>query len=370
MTDSTLESYIRQYIEASIENSTDSTINFVWHGGEPTLAGLDFYKRAVELQKRHCPEGRQCRNNLQTNGILLDEKWCEFLAENNFDIGLSIDGTHRVHDQFRKDHGGKGTYLHAAEGIRRLQAHGIQPDLLCTVTSATAKEPLTVYKTLRDFNTRWIQFIPIVGRQDEVSGEAYGNFLCTVFNEWLLNDLGRLDIQFFSETAHVLSGGSAGLCWMAPVCGRVLIIEQDGGIYSCDHYVRPKYRIGNINTTGLSELVNLPFQLNFGESKQTGLPDKCRHCKWLALCNGGCPKDRHPRGLNKLCAGLEQFFSFATPALSFAIELNKRGLGHEAIMSELQKQLKVIWKDIGRNDPCPCKSGKKAKHCCWKFRSI
>ncbi|MDR0472198.1 MAG: radical SAM protein, partial [Treponema sp.] len=236
MTDELLELFIRQYIEAS----EGPEVNIVWHGGEPTLAGLDFYRRAVELQKRYLPEGWTCRNNLQTNGVLLDDEWCAFIAEARFDVGLSIDGTERLHDQYRKDHEGKGSYQKAVAAIRRLKARGVQPDLLCTVTSSAAMEAPAVYRALRELDTGWIQFIPIVRRDsedqltpDSVTANAYGDFLTAIFDEWAFHDIGRLDVQLFAEAARVWSGGAAGLCWMASTCGRALIVEMDGSVYSC-----------------------------------------------------------------------------------------------------------------------------------------
>jgi len=377
MSDELLERFVRQYIEAS----PGPEVSFVWHGGEPTLAGLDFYRLAVKMQERYLPEGWTCWNNLQTNGILLDDEWCAFLACARFDVGLSIDGTQWVHDQYRKDLGGGGTYQAAVNAVRRLQAHGIQPDLLCTVTSMAAKDPLAVYHALRSLDTGWIQFIPIVRGEsggevtpDSVPGEKYGDFLCAIFDEWALNDLGRLDVQLFAETARIRAGGSAGLCWMAPTCGRALIVEQDGGVYSCDHYVTIEHRIGDICASHLGELADSPAQRRFGDNKRDGLPGRCRSCTWLAVCNGGCPKDRFvlskdkEPGLNYLCDGLRHFFSHTQPVMNMMIQLAKRGQPPKTIMAGLRAQAPAKWKGIGRNDPCPCGSGLKAKRCCWSKR--
>jgi uncharacterized protein len=202
----------------------------------------------------------------------------------------------------------------------------------------------------------------------------YGEFLCAVFDEWLLHDLGRLEVQLFAETLRVWAGGSASLCWMSPVCGRVLIVERDGGVYSCDHYVADEYRIGDIMASHLGELADSPAQLRFGEDKRRGLPAQCRRCPWLTACNGGCPKDRSALsedgepGLNHLCAGLSRFFSYARPAAELVSALTRRGLNPEAIMADLRGRLAALWKGIGRNDPCPCGSGRKAKQCCWARR--
>jgi uncharacterized protein len=377
MSDATLETYIRQYIAAS----PGPIVLFVWHGGEPALAGLDFYRRAVELQKHYLPQGWTCWNNLQTNGILLDDEWCSFLAEAHFDVGLSMDGTQWLHDACRKDRHGHGTYERVVEAARRLQAHGVQPDLISVVTSAVAKEPISVYRALRDLDTGWIQFIPIVRRTpdgqmtpESVTGEAYGRFLCAVFDEWIHHDLGKLNVQFFAEMSLVWSGGTANLCWMAPTCGRALIVEHDGSVYSCDHFVTSEYLIGNIETSSLSELVDSPGQRRFGDAKRDRLPAECRSCSWLKVCNGGCPKDRFALtgdgepGLNYLCSGLQQFFAHAERPLKKVMERRRRGLSSEAIMAELRTETLARWKGIGRNDPCPCGSGRKAKDCCWHQR--
>jgi uncharacterized protein len=375
MSGETLERFIRQYIKAS----EGPELHVTWHGGEPTLAGLDFYRRAVELQKHYLPEGWACRNNLQTNGVLLNDEWCAFIAEAKFDVGLSVDGAGWLHDQYRKDHEGRGSYKKAIAAVHGLQAHGIQPDLLSTVTSSAAMEPLAVYRALRDLNTGWIQFIPIVRRdsegkltKDSVTAEAYGDFLCTIFDEWALHDIGKLDVQVFAEAARVWSGGGAGLCWMAPTCGRALIVEMDGGVYSCDHYVYPEYRIGDIETGELMNLADLDVQLRFGDNKRDRLGARCRACPWLSVCNGGCPKDRFVTGaageppLNHLCAGLRRFFSHANPIAVQILRFARARLAPAAIMLELRKQAQSLWKDVGRNDPCPCGSGRKAKHCCMR----
>ncbi|MCL2337680.1 MAG: anaerobic sulfatase maturase [Firmicutes bacterium] len=377
MTEELLEIFIRQYLEAS----PGPEVSFVWHGGEPTLAGLDFYRLAVNIQDRYLPDGWRCRNNLQTNGLLLDDEWCSFLAAANFDVGLSIDGTEWLHNRYRQDAAGKGAYRGAVSAVRRLQAHGIQPDLLCTVTDAAAQEPLETYHGLRGLDTGWIQFIPIVRRDsdgrvtpDSVTGAGYGDFLCAVFDEWAFHDLGRLDVQLFAETARVWGGGGAGLCWMAPTCGRVLIVELDGGVYSCDHFVTQDYRIGDLYSAHLGALVDAAVQRRFGEHKRDGLPGRCRSCTWLEVCNGGCPKDRfvlsaeQEPNLNYLCPGLEKFFSHAQPVMKEIIRSAKLGQSPGAIMSALRGQALLNWKGISRNDPCPCGSGRKAKHCCWSKR--
>jgi uncharacterized protein len=377
MSDTTLETYIRQYIEAS----PGPVVLFVWHGGEPALAGIEFYRRAIELQKHYLPQEWSCWNNLQTNGTLLDDEWCSFLADNHFDVGLSVDGTQWLHDAVRKDLRGRGSYERAVAAVRCLQVHGIQSDLLCAVTSAVAKEPIAVYRALRNLNTGWAQFIPIIRRTpdrqltpESVTGDAYGRFLSVIFNEWINHDIGRFNVQLFAEMSLVWSGESANLCWMAPTCGRVLIVEHDGGVYSCDHFVNAEHRIGDIETSTLGTLVDLPVQRYFGNDKRDQLPGQCRTCSWLSVCNGGCPKDRFALaengepGLNILCSGMRYFFARAEKPLKQVVERKKLGLNPEAIMAELRAESKIKWKGIGRNDPCPCGSGLKAKQCCWSQR--
>ena len=295
MSEETLEALIRNYMESS----PGPVVSFTWHGGEPALAGLDFYRRAVALQKKYLPAGFSCWNSLQTNGVLLDDDWCDFLAAERFDVGLSLDGTAELHDAFRPQAGGGGSWEAALAAARRLLRRGVRPDLLCTVTSDTAKQPLAVYRTLRDLGTGWIQFIPIVRRgengeatPDSVTPDGYGRFLNDIFDEWILNDLGKVDVQLFAETAMVLAGGKASLCWMASTCGRVLIVEHDGNVYSCDHFVNPEHRIGNIETDSLETLINLPRQVKFGNDKRDTLTAQCVKCRWRRICNGGCPKDR------------------------------------------------------------------------------
>jgi len=375
MPDEVLERFIATYIASS----PGPEVSFVWHGGEPTLAGLDFYRRVVELQARYLPAGWAVWNNLQTNGVILDDEWCAFLKANRFDVGLSIDGTRWCHDLYRVDARGHPSYQAAAAAVRRLQAHGIQPDLLCTVTPTTAAEPRAVYRALRDFGTGWIQFIPIHRRgadgrptADSVGPEDYGDFLCAVFDDWVLHDLGHLEVQLFAETARMLAGGGPGLCWLAPVCGQAVVVEADGAVYSCDHYVNESHRLGEVTGADLGDLVNSATQQRFGELKRTQLPGKCLACPWLDLCNGGCPKDRlvsgPDAGVNHLCPGLTKFFAHATPRLGQVVSRTKRGEKPDAIMAALRAEAQTTWQGVGRNDPCPCGSGLKAKRCCWAKR--
>ena len=377
MTDVLLERYIRQYIEAS----PGPLVHFVWHGGEPTLAGLDFYRRAVQLQRRHLPEGWTCWNNLQTNGTLLNDDWCAFLAEERFEVGLSIDGTERPHDTFRRYRNGRRTYAQVAAAVDRLRRRGVHPDLLCTVTAMAADDPLGTYRRLRDLGGTFLQFLPIVRRgpdgrptPESVTPEAYGRFLCAVFDEWVGHDLGTVVVQLFGEAVRAWAGQVPGLCVMAPTCGRVLVLEHDGAVYSCDHFVDPAHRLGNVATVHLGALADTPAQIQFGADKHDRLPAQCRVCPWLAACNGGCPKDRFgvtgdgEPGLNYLCDGLRRFFAYADPVLRRLVDVARSGARPTELMAEVRAHTRARWHGIGRNDPCPCGSGHKAKRCCWSLR--
>ena len=342
-----LEKLIRQYITAS----PGPVVSFTWHGGEPTLAGLDFYQKVVELEQKYLPRGWEAWNNLQTNGLLLNDAWCRFLKQNRFDVGLSIDGSAAVHDRNRRDRGGNTTYDRVRKAAERLRNAGILPDLLCTVNSASLEDPIAVYEGLRALGTGWVQFIPIVVRfpdgsmaQESVTPEGYGDFLCRVFDAWVTQDLGRLDVQFFAETARVWAGGEASLCWMTPTCGRVLIAEEDGSIYSCDHYVDPPHRIGSLQTGNLGKLANSSAQFAFGDAKQDTLTAQCRACPWLSACNGCCPKDRFAvsrdgePGQSYLCQGLERFFAHAWDPLQRVMALSREGKKPEEIMQTLRAE--------------------------------
>ncbi len=343
MSDDVLEEFIKQMIQTN----PGPVVSFTWHGGEPTLAGLDFYRKAVALQKEYLPKNWTCWNNLQTNGINLDDEWCSFLAKEHFDVGISIDGTQTLHDHFRKDKKGQGSYHRVVESIHRLKKAGILPDLLCTVNSLTTKDPLGVYRTLRELNTGWIQFIPILIKNsdgtlasDSVDAKAYGEFLKVIFEEWIHHDLGVVDVQIFAETAIMWAGGSASVCWLAPTCGRVMVVERNGNVYSCDHYVSSQYYLGNIENSSLADLVDSPFQKQFGQNKREHIAQKCLSCPYLKVCNGGCPKDRIDhgdlKGLNILCEGLYAFHEHAEKPLKELMRLRMQGLSPQEIMKQLR----------------------------------
>ena len=380
MSDAVLEAHIRAFIEAS----PGPLVYFAWHGGEPTLAGLDFFRRVVELQERHLPRGWSCLNNLQTNGTRLDDAWCTFLAANRFAVGISIDGPARFHDRSRPDRHGLPTHARTMRGLARLREHGVEPDVLCTLNARTASAPLEVYRFFLAEGVRWVQFLPVVERdgggavtERSVTPEAMSAFLCTVFDEWVRHDVGRIAVQNFAEALQVVSGQPANLCIMSETCGRVLALEHDGSVYACDHFVDSAHRLGNVLSDGLGTLVESPAQLSFGEAKKSGLPGLCRACPVLFLCNGGCPKDRFDLtpegepGLNHLCAGYRQSYQHMLPHLERMVSLGRSGKGVAAIMGALEideREERRRWRIASRNDPCPCGSGRKYKHCCLASR--
>ena len=388
-----LERFISDYV-ASVPGPV---VSFTWHGGEPTLAGLDFYREAVRLEKKYLPEGWECWNSLQTNGLLLDDEWCDFIAAEHFDVGISIDGTEAVHDANRLDVGGTGTWDRVMAAVGRLKARGVLPDLLCTVNHESAGNGAAVYRALRDLGTGWIQFIPIVieGEKSGLSippGE-YGEFLVDAFAEWFYHDLGRGEVQLFSETAMMLNGKEASLCWLQKKCGKVLVVEADGGVYACDHFVRQDHLIGALGTEKAADdpsgehrqetaeagslpllrtLADSGFQREFGARKETELTEQCRECPYLELCHGGCIKDRTAKSLkgesghNILCPGLYRYFDYAVPRLRRAMALSAAGKKPQEIMQICIREEREKYRKIQRNDPCPCGSGKKYKQCCMK----
>ena len=352
-------SLVERLIQETIEASSGPVVSFVWHGGEPTIAGIDFYKKVVELEKKHLPKGWAAWNNLQTNGLLINDAWAKFLKENRFDVGLSMDGAKWVHDKNRPDAGGNPTYNKICRNVEKLRKAGVHVDFLCTVSADSAEAPLGVYQGLKNLGAEWMQFIPIVVRKEDgsftkesVTPEKYGDFLIAIFDEWVRKDLGKLDVQLFAETAKVWAGGEASLCWMAPTCGRALIAEEDGGIYSCDHFVDYEHRLGTLGSSvpgpdgtsvykTLEDMLESDEQKAFGNYKRDGLTKECKECKYLSCCNGGCPKDRF--GLSKdgeegqyyLCAGLKKFFAHADPILHEIMKLSTEGKNPNEIMQKL-----------------------------------
>ena len=361
-----LESYIRQHIEAS----PTEVIRFSWHGGEPTILGLEYFRRIVALQRKHQPLGRRILNGIQTNGTLLDENWCRFLAEEHFTVGLSLDGPEDIHDLHRRAKGGQQTYHRVMRGFDLLQIHGIQTDILCVVTAQSVRQPERLYRFFKRIGAEHLSLLPLVVQQpqsaiavspDSVPAEEYGRFLCTIFDEWKKRDIGRIKVEIFEEATRTAFGLKPAVCIFRPTCGDVPVIERNGDFYSCDHFVDMGHRLGNIRETHLGELLDSPVQRAFGMLKEKTLPHYCQFCEVRVICNGGCPKDRFivtpdgEPGLNYLCAGFKRFFTHCKPfldSLSF--------LQH----TRSQPQAESVDYKIGRNNPCPCGSGRKYKKCC------
>lgn len=363
MSPEVLETYIRQYIASQ----QTLEVTFAWQGGEPTLLGLDYFKQVVELQRKHAG-GRKINNTLQTNGTRLNEEWCRFFKAHDFLIGLSIDGPRELHDAHRKNKAGGPTFDLVSRGMQLLKAHGVEFNTLTVVSRTNVSSPLEVYDFLRESGSGYIQFIPLVERlptpsaavagldfaeppepdQQEsavtdwsVPAEAYGDFLTTIFDAWVRRDVGRVFVQMFDVSLGIWSGHGPGLCLFLPDCGEALAIEHNGDVYSCDHFVYPKYQIGNIMNESLATMVNSVQQREFGEAKSAQLPKFCRECDVRFACHGECPKHRFMKtpegepGLNYLCAGYKKFFRHIDPNMRRMTELLKSRRAPANIMSML-----------------------------------
>jgi uncharacterized protein len=374
MPDDILEEYIIQHISAS----PDPVINFSWHGGEPTLLGLDYFRKIVTLQRKHKPPHRGISNGMQTNGTLLDEEWCRFLAEEGFNVGLSLDGPREMHDRYRFTKGRKPTHKLAMRGYKLLRRHGVPCDILCVVNDNNVKYPTQVYRFFKQIKAQYVGFLPLVEPRPEteagvsrrtVSAEDLGTFLCTIYDEWLSQDIGRVKVQLFEEVARTALGHEHTLCIFQKTCGDVPVIEHNGDFFSCDHFVDAEHRLGNILETPFVELFESPAQRAFGQAKLNSLPRYCQRCEVLAMCNGGCPKDRFLQtpdgeaGLNYLCAGYKRFFTHCRPFVrELAAQWRRQSI--EGQMPQVRTKSVRTGPKTGRNDPCPCGSGLKYKKCC------
>lgn len=395
MPDDVLESYVRDYIAAQAGQGV-AEIWFAWQGGEPTMLGVDFFRRVVALQQRYGPVGTTIRNALQTNGTLLDEEWAEFLKANDFLVGLSIDGPRELHDRHRIDRAERPTFDKVMAAVDLLRAHAVEFNALTVVHRQNARKPREVYRFLKGIGVNYMQFIPIVERsadgatlagapQIDEEGAAcrvtpwsvlpkdYGTFLARVFDEWIKEDVGRIFVQFFDVQLGLWAGGPAGLCWFAETCGQALAMEHNGDLFACDHYVYPEYRLGNIMETPIEALAMSPFQQKFGNDKRDTLPRYCRECEYRFACNGGCPKHRFlttpegEPGLNYFCESYKRFFGHAAPYLRTMADLLNRGRAPAEIMDLARRHRQGAAAKpmpVGRNDPCPCGSGRKFKTCC------
>lgn len=382
MADELLETYTKQYIDAQ----RVPEVTFAWQGGEPTLMGLDFFKRAVELQQHYRKPGLRIHNAFQTNGVLLDDDWCRFFHQHNFLIGLSVDGPKYLHDAYRVDKGGRPTFDRVMAGLALLKKHRVEFNILTTVHAANAEHGLEVYRCLRDeVGTQFMQFIPIVERANEtgyqegdqitarsVTAAQYGRFLISIFDEWVRRDVGRVFVQIFDVALAAWVGERPGLCVFEETCGLALAMEHNGDLFACDHFVEPNYRLGNIQEIPLIDMVASAAQRQFGLDKRDKLPRYCRECEVRFVCNGGCPKDRFittpdgEAGLNYLCAGLRAFFNHIDRPMRFMASELDAGRPPANIMKLLAQEAHALqqrFAAVGRNDPCPCGSGRKFKAC-------
>ena len=391
MADDVLESYIRQYIEAQ----DAPAINFAWQGGEPTLLGVEYFRKIVELQKKYA-QGKRIENALQTNGILLDDEWGEFLAANRFLVGISIDGPRELHDCYRVNKGGQPTFDSVKAGLGYLKKHAVEFNTLTVVHRKNSQCPLDVYHFLKEFGSGFMQFIPIVERiakspdpdglvligpaseRDAAVSEwsveplQFGKFLCAIFDEWVRHDVGRHFIQIFDVALESWIGMPQSLCVFRETCGGAMAIEHTGDLYSCDHYVYPENKLGNIMEQTLGSMAASAQQRDFGLFKRDALPRYCRECEVRFACNGECPKHRFIRtpdgepGLNYLCAGYKLFFNHIDPYMRFmAHELEQQRAPANVMRWRPANIISARERERpGRNDPCPCGSGRKYKKCC------
>ena len=399
MSEATLETYIRQLLESH----RTQEVTVAWQGGEPTLMKLDFFKRAVELVETYRRPEQIVQHTFQTNGLLLDDDWCAFFKEHHFLVGLSVDGPRELHNTYRVDRRGQGTFDLVMQGWRALRRHSVDFNILCTVNAANQHHGRTVYSFFRDeLGAKWVQFIPIVERataetleianqgwsdqpgqkrllytqtgnlvtERTVGAEQYGRFLVDVFEEWVRHDVGQVFVQLFDVTLEAFFGRHL-LCLHAPTCGYGPALEHNGDLYSCDHFVEPRFKLGNIHQTHMLELVASPGQRKFGDNKRDTLTTQCQECKVRHLCNGGCPKDRFALsrdgqpGQNYLCPGLELFFMHTGPAFSRMAQMIQQGHAPSEVMAWVAAEDEKH----GPYQPCPCGSGKKFRFCHGKRRS-
>ncbi len=373
MQEHVLEEYIVQYIA----QQPGPEVSFAWQGGEPTLMGLDFFRKVVELQEANRPKGWTIANSIQTNGMLLDNNWCEFLRKHKFLVGLSLDGPPELHDRYRKDKKGGNTSAEVRASLERMQASNVEFNVLCVVNNVNVEHPLKMYHYFKELGVNYLQFIPIVEQEVDgkvgvrsVGGIEYGRFLTQIYNEWVCEDLGEIYVQLFEGLVGIGAGMGPSVCVFAPTCGRFLAMEHNGDVYACDHYVDPDHLLGNFLITKMVDMVDSPNQKQFGQDKLDTLTEYCKRCPVLTYCYGGCPKNRvglspdGEAGHNHLCAGYRQFFTYVQPFNKAIVsQLQQRQAPHG--IRQLTKDVyRTLWDQIGRNDLCPCQSGKKYKKCC------
>jgi uncharacterized protein len=371
MSDDVLSAFITSYITSQ----PTPVVEFVWQGGEPTLLGVDFFKRVIELQKPFVRQ-KTISNSLQTNGTLLTDEWCAFLKKHNFMVGISIDGPKEVHNRYRRDRKGSGTFDRAIRGLKLLQKHKVDYNVLACVARETAEHPLDVYRFFRGEGVEFIQFSPVVERVADSSGkqaglrlagpsslnnredqtevthwsvipEEYGDFLIAIYEEWVHHDVGKIFVMNFEWALNAWIGNPSPVCIHADQCGRSVVLEHNGDVYACDHCVYPEYRLGNIKPDNLLQMVTKSVQSGFGTSKATALPRWCRECEVLAACRGGCPKHRFAQtcykepGLHYLCTGYKKFFYHIRKYLHAMTQLLENGLPASYVMDAVKGPLLI-----------------------------
>ena len=360
ISDELLEKFIKEYIEAQ----TTPQVLFTWHGGETLMRPISFYKRALELQRIY-GRGRQIDNCIQTNGTLLTDEWCQFFKDNNFLVGVSIDGPQEFHDEYRRTATNKPTFVKVMNGINLLNKHGVEWNALAVVNDYNADYPLEFYRFFKQIGCKYIQFSPIVERvvkrEDgltlapgmqggdagladfSITPEQWGNFLCTIFDEWVHNDVGEYFVQLFDATLANWVGQAPGVCILAEECGHAGVMEFNGDVYSCDHFVYPEHLLGNLHTKTITEMMYSDQQNKFAKMKKQMLPQQCKECKFLFACHGECTKNRFLNdkygnyGLNYLCKGYRQFFEHVEPYMNFM----KRELENHRAPANVMKQIFV-----------------------------
>jgi len=330
------EDLLQLYIRSHIASCRGQQVHFSWHGGEPTLLGIEYFKRVVHFQKEWCPPEKIVRNAIQTNGTLIDEQWARFIAENNFSVGVSLDGPVELHNEYRKTVQGKPTFNATMNGYRLLIGNGVPVDILCVVNDCNVMYPLQVYRFFKEIGATHLSFLPLVEREqhgDEivvsersVPAEAFGAFLSVIFDAWKACDIGRIKVQIFEEVLRTAFQQEHSLCLFRPTCGDIPVLEQNGDVYACDHYVDPAWKIGNIAENSLEDILKSEKLQFFGSAKKVHLPETCKRCEVLNMCNGECPKNRfvtvvdEAEKLNYLCPGYRLFFNHCRPFVEAVAE--------------------------------------------------
>lgn len=390
-----LERFIQQYIAAQ----DVPVVTFIWQGGEPTLLGLDYFKKAVEIQKKHAGNKR-IENALQTNGTLLTDDFCKFLKDENFLVGISMDGPQALHDLYRVNKQGRPSWEQVMQGVMLLRKNGVEFNTMSVINRQTADQPLDVYRFFKQIGSRFMQFLPVVERlsapgetdgltlvhqdyqgQAEVTGwsvlpDQYGRFLISIFDEWVRHDVGKHYVQMFDVTLANWAGVSPGLCVFDERCGTAAVMEHNGDVYCCDHFVYPDHLLGNIREHSIGSLMTTTRMALFGQAKKDKLPPTCLQCRYRHACHGGCPKHRFhlttegDPGLNYLCEGLQLYFDHVAPYMDFMLGELKAKRAPANVMQWIRNKESQRRKgplQIGRNQACPCGSGRKFKHCHGKL---